>query len=150
MTARQSCWWQEISEYDIKLEHVPGSKLIQADALSRCPDHVNEEEAKAKIVKQTMIMEDMVIAAINTSWADKITELLPTDKFAKIIFDGLKHGSLPLQSKFSAWKIDNNIICYHGCIYVPQNEELRHEIIKSHHDPIIMGHPGHLKTLELV
>ena len=35
-------------------------------------------------------------------------------------------------------------------IYVPQNEDLRHDVIKSHHDPVIMGHPGHLKTLELI
>ena len=118
MTARQSRWWQEISEFDVKLEHVPGSKLIQADTLSRRPDHINEEEMKAKEVEQTMIMKDMVINAINTSWADKITKLLPLDKFAKIIYDGLKHGKLLLRSKFSAWKIDDNIIRYHGRVYI--------------------------------
>src|SRR6266550_2932151 len=68
---------------------------------------------KAKEVEQTMITKDMVINAINTSWADKI-------------------------------------IRYHGRVYVPQDEELRNDIIKAHHDPVIMGHPGRLKTLELV
>ncbi len=52
--------------------------------------------------------------------------------------------------QFSTWKIDNNIIHYHRHVYVPQNEELRNDIIKSHHDPVIMGHPGCLKTLELI
>ncbi len=51
---------------------------------------------KAKQVEQTMITNDMVIAAINTSWAEQIKEFLPSDKFAKIIFDGLKNGTLPL------------------------------------------------------
>ncbi len=51
---------------------------------------------KAKEIEQTMITKDMVIAAINTSWSDKIIELLPLNKFAKIIYDGLKHGKLPL------------------------------------------------------
>ncbi len=96
MTTRHSCWWQEISEFNVKLEHVPGSKLIQADALSQCPDHINEEEMKVKEIEQTMIMKDMVIATINTSWANKIIELLPLDKFTKIIYDGLKHGKLLL------------------------------------------------------
>jgi len=59
MTPRQSCWWQEIMEYDIKLEHVPGSKLIQADTLSRHANHVNEEEVKAKNLPQTMITKDL-------------------------------------------------------------------------------------------
>ena len=150
MTARQSRWWQEISEFDIKLEHVPGSKLIQADALSRRPDHINEEEAKAKEIPQTMIPKDMVIAVLNTSWSDQITELIPNDKFANVIINGLKHGKMPIRSKFTDWKIDDGIIRHQGRIYVPQNEELRHDIIKSHHDPVVMGHPGRLKTLELI
>lgn len=150
MTARQSCWWQEITKFDIKLEHVPGSKLIQANVLSRRSDHINKEEAKAKEIPQTMITDNMIIAAINTSWADQIIELLPTDKFANVITKGLKDRKMPLSSKFSDWKIDDDIIHYQGCVYVPQNETLHHDIICSHHDPVIMGHPGHLKTLELV
>jgi hypothetical protein len=146
MTARQSCWWQEITEFDIKLEHVPGSKLIQADALSRCSDHINKEEKKEKETPQTMITDDMVINAINVAtnfaWANQITSLLPEDKFAKVITDGLKHGKLPIRSKFNNWKTENNVLFYQGHTYVPQNEMLRNDIIKLHHDPIIMGHPG--------
>jgi hypothetical protein len=150
MMPRQSRWWQEIMEYDIKLEHVPGSKLIQADALSRRSDHVNEEEAKAKNLPQTMITKDMIIASLNLGWATKITELLPDDKFANVIKDSLKHGKLPIRSKFNDWKIDNDVIRYQGHVYVPEDKELRNEIIKSHHDPVVMGHPGRLKTLELI
>jgi hypothetical protein len=47
-------------------------------------------------------------------------------------------------------KLDNNVIHYQGCIYVPEDKELQNEIIKSHHNPVVMGHPGHLKTLELI
>ena len=150
MTARQSRWWQEISEFDIKLEHVPGSKLIQADTLSRCPDHINEEEAKAKEILQTMIPKNMVITILNTSWATQIMELLPNDKFANVIINGLKHGKMPIRLKFTNWKIIDGIMRHQGCIYVPHNKELCHDIIKSHHDPVIMGHPGCLKTLELI
>ena len=34
LTARQAHWWNNLSQYNLKLIHVPGSKLIQADALS--------------------------------------------------------------------------------------------------------------------
>ncbi len=81
---------------DLKIVTIVEINEFVTDALSQCPDHINEEEMKAKEIKQTMITKDMVINAINTSWADKITELLPLDKFAKIIYDGLKHGKLPL------------------------------------------------------
>ena len=34
LTVRQAHWWNNLSQYNLKLTHVPGSKLIQADALS--------------------------------------------------------------------------------------------------------------------
>jgi hypothetical protein len=35
LSARQARWWNNLSQYNIKLIHTPGAKLIQADALSR-------------------------------------------------------------------------------------------------------------------
>ncbi|KNZ57485.1 uncharacterized protein VP01_2146g1 [Puccinia sorghi] len=35
-------------------------------------------------------------------------------------------------------------------VFVPQNSELRREIIQSHHDPKLACHPGHDKSLSLV
>ena len=150
MTARQSRWWQEIMEYDIKLEHVPGAKLVQADALSRRPDHVREEEAKAKAVPQTMITPEMIIKSINLSWADQIQSLTKTDDFALLIINGLKLRKLPVRSKFTEWTYEDGILRYQGKTYIPANDDLRHEIIKFHHNLPIMGHPGHQKTLELI
>ena len=37
-----------------------------------------------------------------------------------------------------------------GRIYVPNNKELREEILKEHHDPADIGHPGQHKMLELL
>ena len=36
---RQARWSLYLSEHDIKLIHLPGTKMIQSDALSRRPDH---------------------------------------------------------------------------------------------------------------
>jgi len=37
-----------------------------------------------------------------------------------------------------------------GRIYVPNNKELREEILKEHHDPADIGHPGQHRMLELL
>ena len=37
-----------------------------------------------------------------------------------------------------------------GRIYVPNNKELREEILKKHHDPADIGHPGQHRMLELL
>jgi len=37
-----------------------------------------------------------------------------------------------------------------GRVYVPNNKKLREEILKGHHDPADIGHPGQHKMLELL
>jgi len=37
-----------------------------------------------------------------------------------------------------------------GRIYVPNNKKLREEILKEHHDPVDIGHPGQHRMLELL
>jgi len=35
-------------------------------------------------------------------------------------------------------------------IYVPNNKKLREEILKKHHNPVDIGHPGQYRMLELL
>src|SRR5258707_7140053 len=39
---------------------------------------------------------------------------------------------------------------YRGCVYIPREPQLRHDIVHAHHDTVVTGHPGQWKTLELV
>ncbi len=39
---------------------------------------------------------------------------------------------------------------YRGCVYVPKDPQLCHDIICAHHDSVVTGHPGWWNTLELV
>ena len=44
VTPRQARWLQFLQDFDLFWEYMPGSKLIQADALSRRGDHVDSDE----------------------------------------------------------------------------------------------------------
>jgi hypothetical protein len=44
----------------------------------------------------------------------------------------------------------DGLLMFRGKIYVPKDRELRHRIIKQHHNMHITGHAGCFKTLELV
>ena len=48
-----------------------------------------------------------------------------------------------------AWEEDK-VAYIEGRIYVPNNKKLREEILKEHHDPADIGHPGQHKMLELL
>ena len=44
MNRRQARWALYLSEFDFKLVHIPGHKMIQSDALSRRPDYIPDED----------------------------------------------------------------------------------------------------------
>jgi len=47
------------------------------------------------------------------------------------------------------WEEDG-VVYMEGRIYVSNNKELREEILKEHHDPADIGHPGQHRMLELL
>src|SRR5258705_163873 len=57
-------------------------------------------------------------------------------------------GAGMLQS--DEWERDGDLVMYRGCMYVPKDPQLHHDIVHSHHDSMMTGHPGWWKTLELV
>src|SRR5258708_23144923 len=47
------------------------------------------------------------------------------------------------------WERDGDLVMYRGCMYVPKDPQLHHDIVHAHHDSVMTG-PGWWKTLELV
>jgi hypothetical protein len=92
LTARQARWWTNLSRYNYQLIHIPGAKLIQADALSRRPDHTKGEEDH-KLV--TMLPKEQFISLIATDLRDQIQTLSSNDDFIKGIIKCLKERSTP-------------------------------------------------------
>jgi hypothetical protein len=76
-----------------------------------------------------------------TTMEDEVTKALPIIQ---------RNGPRALSKGLQEWNYEDNLILYRGKVYVPKDLELRREIVKQHHNPPIMGHPGHYQTLELV
>jgi len=47
-------------------------------------------------------------------------------------------------------KEQNGIVWMDDRIYVPNNKDLREQILVEHHEPAALGHPGQKKMLELL
>jgi hypothetical protein len=62
----------------------------------------------------------------------------------------LKNGPRSVTKGLQDWNLEDGIILYHGHVYIPKNESLRWDIIKSCHENITTGHPGRWKTYEIV
>lgn len=55
-----------------------------------------------------------------------------------------------LVSDLLKWEEDNGLLYYKGKLYIPNNKELRADVIRTCHDTPTAGHPGKHGTLELV
>jgi hypothetical protein len=52
--------------------------------------------------------------------------------------------------KSTEWSESDGLLMFCSKIYVSNDRDLRHHIIKQHHDMHITRHAGHFKTLELI
>ena len=131
-------WTLYLSEFDIKLVHIPGKKNIQADALSRRPDLCPEGIDNESIV---VLPEHLFANLINTELQRKIANTKDMDyNAAKVIKRLLRQG--PNEGK--------NILFYKGKNYIPTNGELWWDIIWKYHNHPTAGYPGELQMFNAV
>lgn len=48
------------------------------------------------------------------------------------------------------WDETDGLLTFGGRIFVPDSKDLRRRIIAQYHDSRVAGHPGRMKTLELI
>src|SRR6201986_606782 len=84
----------------------------------------------------------MIIKAMDTEFLKRITNL--EKKREPIV-------TKALINKEPSWiEHENGTVTWKDRIYVPKDDDLRQDIIRAHHDTIMMGHPGRYKTQELI
>src|ERR1700760_4259924 len=119
VSPRQARWLSFLQQFNLQWQYVPGSKLIQADALSRRHDHIgddteNDEEYYVLIPPDKIIsvidsdVTDFLVTLelnlINTELAEEIKTKTVQDRFATSINQSLKQGTTPIKSKLSDWR----------------------------------------------
>ena len=123
--------------------------MIQSDALSRRPNFIPTEDMDNK--DMIMLPETMFVNLIDVNLQERILkcEKLDTDAMEalKIL---LEEGSQTIQNQLVNWTTERingkQVLYYRGKNYIPQNEELRWDIVKMFHDHETAGHPGKLET----
>ena len=61
-----------------------------------------------------------------------------------------KEGPRQLTKALDEWTTDDGLILYRGKVYVPDDDDIRRELVRTHHDTRSAGHPGRWKTYELL
>ena len=150
---QQARWSLLLSKYDIKLVHLPGSKMILSDTLLWWPDFVPEKDTDNKDI---ILLPDQLfinLVDIELQWEIANTDNLDTDATAAIMLL-LGKGPTDLKQDLSDWTTEDfeekSILFYQGKNYIPKDYNLQKRIVSWYHDLLSTRHPGEIKTLNAV
>jgi hypothetical protein len=124
-------WTLYLSEFDIKLVHIPGKKNIQADSLSRRPDLFPQGTDNEDVM---VLPEHLFVNLINMELQKKIANDKNMDyDAAEAIKELLEQGPKEAKKNLMDWEVEEfegeNILFYKKKNYVPIDAELHREIV---------------------
>ena len=149
LNRRQAHWLLDLADFDLTMIHVPGSHLAGPNALSRRPDLLPSTIPENKGV--TLLPPSLFVNLIDTSLSHHIQSSSASDPLVLQALQSMD-GSIPLafRSRLSDWQYTEGILIYKGCIYIPPDPSLQQAILICCHNHETAGHPGYLKTRQLV
>ena len=141
---RQVWWSLYLSKFDVKLIHQPGLKMIQSDTLSRPPDLIPSKDTDNK--DMMLLPDNLFLNLLDLTLQDRVLDLGQLDDFLrKFLVDDPPFGAP------DDWKLElvdgRNTLFYKGWNYVPDDLDLRCDIMRMLHDHGMAGHPGETETL---
>jgi hypothetical protein len=89
--------------------------------------------------------ERNILQEVRSSLKDDVQEELVV-KAAMELWKDKGRGTI----KSAEWSESDGLLMFHSKIYLPNDRDLRHRIIKQHHNTCIAGHAGRFRPLELI
>ncbi|SGY56118.1 BQ5605_C006g04108 [Microbotryum silenes-dioicae] len=150
LTRRQARWSETVNHHKYTIEYRSGSKNNKADTLSRRPDF--SEGGKASEQPGQILLHPHTLAASLVKFsppsdiADLIKFHLSQDPVSNQIVNDLNHDS----TLHPYFQLQDNLLLHHDKIYIPNAEPLKVKLLAQAHDSLLSGHPGQVKTFELL
>ena len=143
----QARWSLYLLEFNVKLIHQPGSKMIQSNALSWWPDLILETDHNNE--NMTLLLNDLFLNLLDITLQEHMLNLGQVDDF-------LRKFSLtdPLFGSPNDWKLELvdglNTSFYKDRNYIPENLTLWQGVVWILHDHEMAGHLGKAEMLVVV
>ena len=137
----------------------PGAQN-RADALTRREWETDEQTSvKAVTRKQTLLQPDQLDSRIRqeltdnslavTDSLDLIDHLLQANRNSEELADR-RLDEVTRPAGESPWAMQNGLVLYNGRLVVPNEDNLRTQIIKEAHAQVSTAHPGRNKTRKII
>ena len=91
---------------------------------------------------------------VDEDLAKAIQEALPRDRNISEYLENLRNPELPREDDvrefLEPFSMREDLVLFNGLIYIPENDDIKLQILQQCHDSPTAGHLGQAKTLELV
>ena len=155
LNRRQAHWAEILSGYDFVLEHIPGSRN-PADGLSRRPDYAVDVDIPSgsliprhalhflpphllpsdstPVAPKPAELHSVSVFQVNSSLHPRIIQALSMDPIAAVHRQDpnpnlSQSNDQSSQSRQSLWSWEDGLLLYNNLIYVPQDNNLRLELL---------------------
>ena len=117
LNQRQAQWALLLSEYNLRLRHVPGHRMTQANALSRRSNHYQKDDCDNE--NMILLPDNLFINLLDMELQDQILEARNVNHNVSEALDQLLNSDISDLSKdFDNWKVERtdkgNAIFYQG------------------------------------
>jgi hypothetical protein len=155
LNQRQAQWSLYLSHFNFKVIYCKGESM-QADALSQfSKDHVSDRDDNHQV---QVLGPQHFLNAVQAHFCPEVDSLGDCICWASLqeaeVIEGLKSidKTTPkaLTDSVVVWEEDNGFVYYKGRLYMPNDRQLRKDVVQSCHDSLTTGHPGKNRTIELV
>ena len=125
----------KLQDYDFILRHIPGKTNTKADILSRKDQVDTKEDNKDVQLLKDKMWSRKTVGKIRVFDNRKVVE--ETDIIKKIKKNGTREKEVlqVLQKKDGSAGEEDEVAYIDGRIYVPNNKDIKEEILREHHDP---------------
>jgi hypothetical protein len=158
LTRRQARWSLFLTRFDYRIQHRPGRLGGKPDKLSRRVDHEPEERDNQGSV--LIDSQKLRIAATSRGHQSTVKDhsilrrIRESQAYDKDVLDAIQvlqdKGTRRISKGLEDWNKEDDLILYRGKVYVPNDQDIRRDLVKIHHDTLEAGHPGEYKTIELI
>ena len=152
---RQVRWSEYLSGFNYLIRYCASRLGTKTDALTHCKDVYPQCENVYALANphnfHLMFKPGQLLRAIvldSASLLILIKHGLITDPFVQAHMARLQSSNSPRTSG-DAWALskDGEFLLYKGAVYVPDHQDVRLDVLHSHHNHRLAGHPGIGKTI---
>ncbi|QRV92840.1 Retrotransposable element Tf2 protein [Ceratobasidium sp. AG-Ba] len=148
---RHARWHLMLASYNFVIKHRSGKQSEKPDALSRRADHVPSEPEPQVMLPEHLFLGNS--AEMSAPLMTRIKDALQDDPSLQLTLEAATSmDKLPqsVASKFKDYSMNEGLLLFQGRIVIPDEPEIKQELLAHFHDSPAAGHQGRAKTLELI